>query len=65
MALTSASGIATMQTAVIINKLNAADPTMVPGPRSPALKRFLTISRTASKISGAELPSAISVRFAI
>jgi hypothetical protein len=28
-------GMATMQAAMIMSKLNAADPTMVDGPRSP------------------------------
>ena len=52
------------QTAVIHNKLKAALPTMVPGPRSPALKPLLTISMMERRISGAELPRAIKVRLA-
>jgi len=49
---------------MITNRLNAADPTMVEGPSAPLWKSFLKISLMASKISGAEEPNAIKVRFA-
>jgi hypothetical protein len=60
----SVGGTATTQTPVIINRLYAADPTIVDGPSSPEKKSLPTISMMLSKISGAEEPSAISVRFA-
>lgn len=60
----SVPGMAEMHTAVMPNKLKAADPTMAPGPKSPALKSFPTISMMDRRISGAEDPSAIRVRFA-
>ena len=53
-----------MQTATITRRLNAAEPTIVPGPNSPASKLSETVSIVASKISGAELPRAISVKLA-
>ena len=53
-----------MQIAVIIKRLKAADPTIVPGPNSPASKFKETVSIKASKISGAEEPKAIKVKFA-
>ena len=56
--------IALTQIAVITKRLNAAEPTIVPGPKSPAKKLFPTTSITASKISGELLPKAISVKFA-
>ncbi len=43
-----------MQMAIMMKKLKAADPTIVPGPKSPAPKLLPTISITESKISGAE-----------
>ena len=56
------------QTATITIKLKAAEPMMVDGPRSPAKKAPLglrsVISITESRISGADDPSAIRVRFA-
>jgi hypothetical protein len=54
----------TTQIAVIMNRLKAAEPIIVPGPKSPASKFNEIVSIIASKISGAELPSAISVKFA-
>ncbi|CAN7949529.1 unnamed protein product, partial [Ixodes pacificus] len=66
----SVPGMPVMQTAVMTSRLNAADPTMVPGPRSPASKLqkqthlLPMISMMASKISGALEPSAMSVRLA-
>ena len=51
-------------TATIMSKLKAAEPTMVDGPRSPEKKPLPTISMTDNKISGADEPSAMSVRFA-
>ena len=45
-------------------RLKAADPTMVEGPRAPASKFKAMVSMSAKRISGAELPSAINVRFA-
>jgi len=47
-------------------KLKAADPTMVPGPSYPGvLPRVPTVSITLSKISGADEPRAMRVRFAM
>lgn len=63
--LTSPLGITETMTADIINRLKAADPTMVLGPREPAWKSgtVLISSMRERRISGAELPRAISVRF--
>lgn len=56
--------MATTQIAIITCKLNAAEPTIVPGPSSPASKLRETVSIKDKRISGAELPKAIRVRFA-
>mmetsp|Transcript_28934 Transcript_28934/g.92430 ORF Transcript_28934/g.92430 Transcript_28934/m.92430 type:complete len:246 (+) Transcript_28934:787-1524(+) len=66
---TSPSGMDMVHTAVMASRLKAADPTMVEGPSSPGacvshLARPCTVSRTARRISGADEPSAISVRLA-
>jgi hypothetical protein len=54
-----------MHTAEINSRLNAADPTIVDGPSSPAgFPRLLTVSSTESNISGADDPRAIRVKFA-
>lgn len=45
-----------MQIAIMTNKLNAIDPTIVLGPKSPASKLFPKISITDSKISGVDEP---------
>ena len=46
-------------------KLKAAEPTMVEGPSSPGLDpRVCRVSMTLSRISGAEEPRAMRVRFA-
>jgi len=54
-----------MERPEITSKLNAADPTMVDGPSSGgrASKSYI-VPITESKISGAEEPSAIKVKFA-
>ena len=52
------------QIAVITRRLKAAEPTIVPGPKSPAKNSFPQTSITESRISGALLPSAIRVKFA-
>ena len=62
--LVSPAGMAMMQTAQMASRLKAADPTIVPGPSSPLSKLLPMISMQESRISGAELPRAISVRLA-
>ena len=57
-------GMTITHMANIINILNAADPTIVAGPSSPASKLFPTISIIDRRISGADEPSAIRVRLA-
>ncbi len=52
-----------MQMAMMMKKLKAAEPTIVPGPRSPASNLFPMISITESKISGAEKISRQSLIF--
>ena len=50
----------------ITKRLNAAEPTIDCGPSSEGVSSSLvTVSSTESKISGAEDPRAISVRFAM
>jgi hypothetical protein len=45
-------GVMSSQMAMIMSMLNAAEPTMVPGPRSPALKSFpITYARTCREAS--------------
>lgn len=54
-----------MHTAVINKRLKAAEPTIVDGPSYPAgSPRVAQVSITESKISGADEPRAIKVRFA-
>ena len=62
--LVSPSGNETIHIAMMQNKLNAAEPTIVLGPRSPVKKSLVRISMTLSSISGAEEPRAIKVKFA-
>ena len=56
--------IAATHTPRMTSRLKAAEPTMVEGPRSPAMKPPVVISTTLSRISGAEEPRAISDRLA-
>ena len=60
----SPSGSAVTHTAMMMKRLKAAEPTMVDGPRSPEKKSAPTISMIDSNISGADEPSAMSVRLA-
>mmetsp|Transcript_84905 Transcript_84905/g.259239 ORF Transcript_84905/g.259239 Transcript_84905/m.259239 type:complete len:254 (-) Transcript_84905:232-993(-) len=62
---TSPSGIATTHTAMIENRLKAALPTMVEGPRSPLNILFeMHVSTTFRRSSGALDPRAMSVKLA-
>lgn len=59
------SSTAIIDTALITNKLKAADPTIVEAPRGPASSpRVYKVSEQLRRISGAEDPRAISVKFA-
>ena len=54
-----------MLAAEMTSRLKAAEPTMVDAPNSPGHPpRFEAVSITARRISGAEEPRAMSVRFA-
>jgi len=57
-------GSAATQTAEMTNRLNAALLTIVAAPSLPILKPPKTTSMTESRISGADEPSAMSVRLA-
>ena len=61
------SSTAGITIALINSKLNAADPTIVDGPSALYVDLIVGrhVSRTLSKISGAEDPKAIKERFAI
>lgn len=52
----SVDGTAQTQIAIIMNRLKAAEPTIVLGPKSPASKPLPTTSIIDNKISGAEEP---------
>ena len=54
----------TIQMPIMMKRLKAAEPTIVPGPRLPATKLFPTISMAERRISGADDPNAIKVRLA-
>ena len=58
-------GMETTQTAMIMRRLKAALPTMVEGPSAPLYIPLPKSSITDSRISGADEPSAMSVRLAI
>ena len=60
----SPSGIQMIHIPVITSRLKAADPTIVPGPSSPASSLFPTSSMTDIRISGALVPKAIRLKFA-
>lgn len=60
----SPDGIVIIQIPDMTNRLKAAEPTMVDGPRSPAQKPLPRISITDSRISGALVPRANRLRLA-
>ena len=58
------SVIAATHTPRMTSRLKAAEPTIVEGPRSPAMNLPVVISMTLSRISGAEEPRAIRDKLA-
>jgi hypothetical protein len=58
------SVIAATHTPRMTSRLNAAEPTIVEGPRSPAMNLPVVISMTLSRISGADEPRAIRDKLA-
>lgn len=59
------SSTAMIETPLITSKLKAADPTMVDGPKTGGrASRSCIVCRTERRISGADDPKAIRVRFA-
>ena len=55
-----------MDTPLMTSKLKAADPTIVEGPRSPdGAPKSYTATKTLRRISGADDPNAINVKFAM
>jgi hypothetical protein len=58
------SVIAATHTPRMTRRLKAAEPTIVEGPRSPAMNLPVVISMTLSRISGAEEPRAIRDKLA-
>ena len=62
--LSSPAGMDRMQMAVMMKRLKAADPTMVPGPSSPDSNVLETVSSTDIMISGALVPNASRDRLA-
>ena len=59
------SPTARIETPLITSKLKAAEPTMVDGPRTGGTpSRFCIVYRTDRRISGAEEPRAMRVKFA-
>lgn len=62
----SPSPTAIIETALMIKRLKAAEPTIVDGPKSPeGFPKSLRASSTERMISGAEEPKAIRDKFAI
>jgi hypothetical protein len=65
MGLGFTSSTATIERPLMTSKLKAADPTIVEGPREDGMASISdTVPITLSKISGADEPKAINVRFA-